>query len=83
MQPGLVGCWHRTGRIDRRTARAESLLVGEDQRNLISVVDHNLEECHRTEVAEVGILGGRNPAGSLVVDNPGRSWEGIGCMGLT
>lgn len=51
--------------------------------NLSSVVDHNLEELHRTEIVEVDILGSRNSVEGPVVDNLGRSLEEIDCMGLT
>ena len=49
----------------------------------IFLVDHNLERLRYTEVVEVDILGGCNPEEGLVVGSPGRSLEGIGCMGLT
>lgn len=82
MHPGPGDYWHRIDRIGHLAVRAESLLVGEDRKNLFSAVVHNLEELHRTE-AEEDIPGDRNPAGVLVAGNPGSNLEGIGCMGLT
>ena len=52
--------------------------------NWFSVVDHSLEELRRIVIVEVDILGGHSPeVVGPVGDNPGRSLEDIGCMGLT
>lgn len=81
LDPG--GYWHRIDRIGHLAVRAGILLVEEGRMSSLSEVGHSLEVRRRTEVVEVDIPGGRNPAGVPVAGNPGRNWGGIGCMGLT
>lgn len=83
MHLDLEGYWRRTGRTGHLAARAENLLVGEDQMSWLCLVDHNLEEVRRTVVVEVDSLDGRSLVEGPVGDNLGRSLEDIGCKGLT
>lgn len=80
MHRGPGGYWHHTGHTGHLVVRVGSLRVGGDRKSLFSAVGRNPR---RTEAVEEDILGYHSPGEVLVAGNPGRNWEGIGCMGPT